>query len=137
VKSKFKFSAFLLLLVMTSCNEAISNTKNQIQNEGQETQIVQQIELQTTTKIVLATYQDATVYAGRTDYTFEDEIGGMLLIEGNSFEREPIIEVPNNMVDPSEELDGLPGGNPALIGKRFKLYYNDDGSIFKLELEEK
>jgi hypothetical protein len=41
------------------------------------------------------------------------------------------------MVDPSEELDGLPGGNPALIGKRFKLYYNDDGSIFKLELEEK
>ncbi|MFT5834433.1 MAG: hypothetical protein ACI97N_002072, partial [Cognaticolwellia sp.] len=58
---------------MTSCNEAISNTKNQIQNEGQETQIVQQIELQTTTKIVLATYQDATVYAGRTDYTFEDE----------------------------------------------------------------
>tara|TARA_B110000285_G_C14966099_1_gene534151 strand:+ start:151 stop:519 length:369 start_codon:yes stop_codon:yes gene_type:complete len=122
---------------MTSCNEGISNTKNQIQDEGQETQIVQQIELQTTTKIVLATYQDATVYAGRTDYTFEDEIGGMLLIEGNSFEREPIIEVPNNMVDPSEELDGLPGGNPALIGKRFKLYYNDDGSIFKLELEEK
>ena len=120
---------FIGLIFFMSCDNATTNeSSDNLSIEMSDSSTTQEYE------VIEVTYLDATVYAARTDYRFLTVSGEELLIEGNTFEQEPIIEVPEGMVDDSEELDGLPGGHPDMIGKKFKLHFNDDGKVFKIEL---
>ena len=128
----------ILFVVMVSCNEKTSNTNEQTQQDTQTPQNQQSAETteNATPKTVFAIYEQATVYAGRTDYMFEDENGEMLMVEYSNFEETPSIELTENMLETDENLEGPPGANPEMVGKKFKLSYNADGQVFKIELAE-
>lgn len=136
MKSSLKMLVFVLLSMLISCNESSSENESQTE-EMQQSQVIQQESTSVAVKIITATYQQATVYTGRTDYLFEDEIGGMLMVEYSNFDEIPPIELPENMLENDEELEGPPGANPELIGKKFKISYNEEGNVYKIELAEK
>jgi hypothetical protein len=136
MKTIFQVIIFGLISIMISCNEGTSDANKETSKTEQTQQDTAKFE-QVGTKIVFATYQEATVYAGRTDYLFEDEIGGMLMIPFSNFDEIFPIELPENILESDEELEGLPGVNQELVGKKFKLSYNTDGAVFKIELAKK
>lgn len=128
---KIRLLSIVILLSFWSCGDQASNeTEQEVTQEQQET-TQQQVE----EKIIVATYESATSYAARTDYGFSTTDGELLLIEGNTFEQEPIIELPDNMLETGDEIEGPPGANPELVGKSFKLYYKGD-NVYKIELVE-
>ena len=43
----------------------------------------------------------------------------------------PEIDLPPNLLE--EETEGLPGANPELVGKAFKLYFDKDNQVVKVE----
>lgn len=133
---KIKLLAIAILLGLWSCGDQASSETTQDTQQEQVTQQIEEIqEQETAEKIVVATYESAASYAARTDYGFS--VGEeFILIEGNTFEEEPIIELPDNMLESDEELEGPPGANPELVGKSFNLYYNSDGIVYKIELVE-
>lgn len=118
---------FALLLGFWSCTNNAENQEEQTTEQQQTTE----------GKTVVATYQSAASYAARTDYAFENAVGVVLLIEGNTFDQEPTLELPDNMLETGEEIEGPPGANPDLVGKSFMLYYNADNMVYKIELVEK
>ena len=73
-------------------------------------------------------FNDAVVYTGKTDFDFQ--IDGKKKLIPVQFEVYSQIEkgkkvagfdLPANLIDPSKDLEGLPGGNPKLIGKKYKI----------------
>lgn len=76
-------------------------------------------------------YQDATVYAGKTDYAFTID-GQTVLIEVSNIDSTAISKVPSNLTDPN--ADGLPGANPILIGQQYKIEYDANNHINKISL---
>lgn len=126
---KIKLLSIVILFSVWSCGDKASSETEQ------PTQVAQQTKQQESQQIVVATYESATAYAARTDYGFSTADGEFLLIEGNTFEQEPIIEVPDNMLETGEEIEGPPGANPELVGKSFNLYYKG-ANVYKIELIE-
>lgn len=133
MKSIFSIPFFAVFLILLSCNEATSQADKTQQPKQESVNILSE---DTLSKTIIATYQEATVYAARTDYAFENEIGELILIEGNVYD-DTAIDIPDNMLDDDEEIEGPPGANPDLVGKRFLLHYNTEGILFKIELEKK
>lgn len=133
MKSIFSIPLFAAFLILLSCNEATSQADETQQPKQDSVNILSEDAL---SKTIIATYQEATVYAARTDYAFENEIGELILIEGNVYD-DTAIDIPDNMLDDDEEIEGPPGANPDLVGKRFLLHYNTEGILFKIELEKK
>ena len=96
---------------------------------------------------VLATYKNCVVYTGSTDYYFtpEGEDKEIQLRDRNSVyqfriinpafrdaERGPEdvdIRLEDQLIDPSNDLEGIPGANPEMVGKLFLLIYNKDGKL--------
>jgi hypothetical protein len=79
------------------------------------------------------TFDDAVVYAGKTDFAFE--INGKRKLIPITFEDYDKIEngkkvagydVPANLIDPSDDLEGVPGGNPKCIGKKYTISISKD-----------
>ncbi len=89
-----------------------------------------------TAKQVVAIYENCTVYAGSTEYAFK-----------NAKTKEPIVfnvlnlpekgiktpKLPKNLIDPSKNLEGVPGANPALVGKAFMLLYDAKGELLSVK----
>lgn len=87
------------------------------------------------TVIVEAIYKNATVYAGATDYYFENAATQALIEFRNSNLKEEItVEMPDNMLQESEE--GPPEANQKLVGKVFLIHFIDE-VITKVELKKK
>ena len=79
-------------------------------------------------KEVIAIYKDATVYTGYTNYSFKDaKTGKDIEIQATSEHIDPDlakkIVVPKNLLEDPEKIEGLPGANPKLVGKKFKIQY--------------
>lgn len=111
---------FCVSLLFLACQPTSSSQKNK---EGQAAND------NTTT----AAYLSATVYAGSTHYRFMQANGEILDITDGNFE-EAKIEVPANILEDDEELDGPPGANPILLTKTFLLHRNEEGEINKISL---
>lgn len=92
-------------------------------------------EKEETGKIVEATYQNATVYTGKTDYSFFTAEEEEIRIEVSNFEEKPSIILPDGLLESSDTLDGLPGANPLVQGLLFKLYYSEAGEVYKISLK--
>lgn len=85
-------------------------------------------------RTLLASYQGATVYAGATDYYFEDADNQIVEFRVSNLPDEQTVELPDNMLDP-KVVEGPPGANPALVGESFLLIYDDD-QLVRVELSE-
>ena len=111
------------------------------------------IETPTTEKgtSVVAVFDDCTMYTGKTDYYFTKENGEKIefaVPNVDGFTKEEIAEMRANgtteidikfteaMLDPSEDLEGIPGANPALVGKKFLLVYDEKGVLLEVKLEK-
>jgi hypothetical protein len=84
------------------------------------------------------TFIDAVVYTGKTDFDFE--IDGKSKLIPISFEEYEQIkkgkkvagyDIPANLIDPSKDLEGLPGGNPKCIGKKYTITVSKDLVLIK------
>lgn len=87
-----------------------------------------------TPREVTAIYKDATVYTGYTNYLFKDvKTGKDIEIQATDKNIDPDlakkIEVPKDLLEDPRNIEGLPGANPKLIGKKFKIKYLKDDKI--------
>ncbi len=85
-----------------------------------------------TETVKIVTYQSATVYAASTDYYFEDKEGKTMKIRVSNLPEESKIVLPTNLLE-SNISEGPPGANPDLVGKTFKLLYNDQDVLARIE----
>lgn len=85
---------------------------------------------------VLATYVDATVYAGSTDYYFKSRNGEMIKCRVSNYEEDPNLSLPDNLLDPNA-AEGPPGGNPTFIGKIFQLTYDVEDKLVQVNYVDK
>lgn len=83
-------------------------------------------------KIVEATYRSAAVYAGKIEYEFRTKDKKSFLVS-DGVDEEATIEMPYNMLEDDEDLDGPPGANPKLVGKTFELYYDQQNKVRRIE----
>ena len=95
----------------------------------------QKVNKKTPLKEVIAIYEDCTVYAGSTDYSFQDiktktsfSVRILNIREKGIFSP----KIPKNLIDPSKDLEGVPGANPAVVGKRFKLAYTAQDELISI-----
>lgn len=86
-------------------------------------------------KIVEATYENATVYTGKTDYIFLTAEDEEIRVEVSNFEEKPSILLPEGLLESPDTLDGLIGANPLVQGQLFKLYYSEAGEVYKVSLK--
>ncbi|MEM7040331.1 MAG: hypothetical protein AAF570_25410 [Bacteroidota bacterium] len=78
-------------------------------------------------------YVRATVYAGATDYTFATEDGTEMQVRVNNLPEERKVKIPDNLLDPSEEVEGPPDANPALVGKPYRISYDAEDQVISIE----
>jgi hypothetical protein len=88
-------------------------------------------------KIVEAIYESCAVYAGSTKYYFKTSDGETIELSALNpgMDDEPLyrIKIPNNLIDNAKNLEGPPGANPKLVGKKFNLIYNDKDEIIEVK----
>jgi len=94
-----------------------------------------------TSNEVDAIYLECTVYASTTIFHFKE------VIKGDSIDvsvfTEPdttdvfVPKMPKNMVDDDPNLEGLPGAHPKMIGKKFKIIYNDKKEVIEVKYNDK
>jgi hypothetical protein len=127
-KVKF-FHLISLLCFGIMLNACIGNTAKDKVNTEKETSPTQEI---------IGIYESCTVYTGSTKYYFKPEKGEMIevsaLNKGMEDEEKYRIKMPDNLIDDSKDLEGLPGANPKMVGKKFKLIYNEQNEVIEIKL---
>ncbi len=88
-------------------------------------------------KKIDVTYENCTVYTGKTDYLFKridnkQEI--TVVVSAPQFVEKgtKVPSLPKGLVDDSKNLEGLPGANPKMVGKPFVIFYDKDENIVKV-----
>ncbi len=79
----------------------------------------------------VGTYQNATVYAGSTDYAFEVN-GRMILVRVNNVDALNMPDIPSNLTVMGQE--GPPTINPVLIGSKYKLSFGPQEQLKSIQL---
>jgi hypothetical protein len=138
---------FCALWMLYSCNNTQNtdaagtdtslDTSIQTTNDNIETDLESNIEKHDFTgQEVIATYLSATSYAARSDFYFETEEGEEIMVMGNVFGEKPRVKLPDDLLEDidtkNDEAEGPPQANPALIGHNFRLYFNDNGEVYKV-----
>ncbi len=150
------FYALLLCLLLAKCTPSSQSDSSSTENANQEetpeeiesdtaveadqdtgveqekeTQVEE--ELREDPKALVGIYEDATVYAGSTDFVFQVDGQAQLFRISNEiyFQIEdgktvPNYDLPPDLLDPSEEVEGPPGGNPKWMGKTFQIIQTDN-----------
>jgi len=95
---------------------------------------VYKIEKEKEVSITRMTYNSAAVYPMHTTYEFLDADGENILFNVSDEEGARKVEMPDNMLEDYENLEGLPSENPALVGKAFDLHFDKDNRVIKMEL---
>ncbi len=84
---------------------------------------------------IVALYESAAVYAGKTEYRFFTEDGeAILLSDGNG--EEAHIKKSVDLLEADEDLEGPPGAEPKLIGKQFTLVKDENDAVVEINLVE-
>jgi hypothetical protein len=139
--STFGLAALGFSFCFSACNSAPKDNTNSTANKESSTdttpKVVAPISNELDDELYLdldkpATYTgvftDAVVYAGKTDFDFL--IDGKTKLIPITFEVYSQIEkgkkvagydLPKDLIDPSKDLEGVPGGNPKLIGKKYTI----------------
>lgn len=82
-------------------------------------------------KVVEATYRSAAVYAGKIEYEFRTKDKKSFLVS-DGVDEEATIEVPYNMLEDDEDLEGPPGANPEMVGKTLELHYDKQNRVHRI-----
>lgn len=131
--SLFLLSFAFLNLLFNACNQNSSKTSS----NATETKTKENTNKQ---KEIEAIYQDCTVYAGSTVFLFKtmqgDTIQVSILNKGME-DAETSAKVPENLVDNSKDLEGPPGANPKMVGKKFKIIYNHKEEVIEVQFLDK
>ena len=93
---------------------------------------VYRVKSPTASNYKLVEYESAAVYPDHTKFVFYIEDQGFFV---NVMHEAPSVEMPDNLlVDEESEEEALPGANPDLVGKIFKVYYDaENNAVFKIE----
>ncbi len=86
-----------------------------------------------------AIYQDCTVYASATMFFFKTAQGDTIqvsILNKGMEEAELSAKVPDNLVDDSKDIEGVPGANPKMVGKKFRIIYDAKGEIVEVKSAE-
>jgi hypothetical protein len=99
--------------------------------------VQKELETKSKSQEIEATYESCTVYAGSTKFFFKPAQGELIevsvLNKGMADEEIYRIKMPDNLVDDRKDLEGLPGANPKMVGKKFKLIYNDQAEVVEIK----
>lgn len=97
---------------------------------------VYKVEKEKDISITRMIYNSAAVYPMHTTYEFLDADGENILFDVSGEENARTVEMPDNMLEDDEDLEGLPGENPELVGKMFDLHFDKENRVVKVELVE-
>jgi hypothetical protein len=78
-------------------------------------------------------YKSATYYTGRVDFFFEDEKGQLITVGISNMPEDSGAVYPPDLLEPTENLEGPPGENPAMVGKPFLLIKNAAGEVREIK----
>ncbi len=127
--SQILFCLLFLGIACSACNQNTSQT-NTVSNTTEDEESVSK------QKEVEAIYQDCTVYASSTIFFFKTAQGDTIqvaILNKGMEEAEKSAKVPENLVDDSKDLEGVPGANPKMVGKKFKIIYNTNDEIVEVK----
>lgn len=72
-------------------------------------------------KVRVGIYQDAVVYTGVTQYIFQDSQTGKTFQISVPFEERNKFSIPKNLLEDPNDVEGVVGANPKMIGKKFTI----------------
>lgn len=129
------FSACVLLL---ACNKPT----NQASQKEDTTKIVEKKE-EPKAKEIEAIYINCTVYAASTQFFFKsvakgDTINVSVLAPEMRDPKDNLTyaKMPEKMIDDDPKLEGVPGAHPKMVGKKFKIIYNDKDEVVEVKLAQ-
>lgn len=122
IKNLYLFFGLLVsFFLVNACNNAINSKTDNKNKAAREIEVI---------------YENCTVYAGSTKYYFKPAEGELIEVSvlNKGMEDEEIyrIKIPKNLIDDSKDLEGPPGPNPKMIGKKFKLIYNENDEVIEV-----
>ncbi len=126
-KSSYFKTIFVAILALSF---SLSSCKKQVENATGTTTSNQ-------AKEIIAIYKSCTVYTGSTQYFFISEKGDSILFsvlnkalaDGETL----IAKVPENLIDNDPNIEGVPGENPKMVGKKFTIIYNQAGEVIEVK----
>ncbi len=77
-------------------------------------------------------YISATVYASATDYKFIADDGQEITIRVSGEEGAINPTIPDNMLEPGEDLEGPPGANPEMVGRFMSIEQDPSGKYLRV-----
>ena len=135
-KTTYLKTIFVAILVLSfSLSSCKKQAETKIENPTEnKTEIVA---TDNQAKEIIAIYQSCAVYTGSTQYFFISEKGDSILFsvlnkalaDGETF----IAKVPDNLIDDDPNIEGVPGENPKMVGKKFKIIYNQAGEVIEVK----
>ncbi len=120
------FSFLFMLLLLASCG----NKKKSSATDTKDTAAMKPVVVDNTQKV---TYKSATYYAGRVDFYFQDESGGEVVVGISNLPEDSGAVYPGYLLESDENLEGLPGENPVMVGKSFLLIKNAAGEVREIK----
>ncbi len=125
----------LLVIAASACTSAAGDATENTTAESTSSSSVETAIADAAGDVRPATYRSATVYAGSTDYSFEDVDGELIRFRVSNLPDEQTVELPGDLLEP-DPLEGPPGPNPELLGAEFLLIYNSDGELIRVQRSE-
>ena len=116
----------LFLLLLASCG----NKKKSSEADKKDTASTKPVVADNTQKV---TYKSATYYTGRVDFFFTDEKGNEVVVGISNMPEDSGAIYPPDLLEPTENLEGPPGENPAMVGKSFLLIKNAAGEVREIK----
>lgn len=80
-------------------------------------------------KVQVGIYEDATFYTGVTKYYFKDPKTGKKFQIDIPNDEAHKSSIPKNLLEDPNEIEGIPGANPKMLGKKFTITERKDGSF--------
>ena len=87
-------------------------------------------------KEVVATYKSCTFYTGSTRYVFETEKGEVIeftALNDGMEDQHLSAKMPPNMIRNAEDTLAVSDANPKMVGKKFKLIYNQNDEVAEVK----
>jgi hypothetical protein len=126
MKMKNILISSLFLLLLASCG----NKKKSSVTDTKDTAATKPVVVDNTQKVI---YKSATYYAGRVDFFFKDEAGGEVVVGISNLPEDSGAVYPAYLLESTENLEGPPGENPAMVGKPFLLIKNAAGEVREIK----
>jgi hypothetical protein len=117
----------IILFALASCG---NKKKSSSSGVTKDTAATKPVVVDNTQKV---TYKSATYYTGRVDFYFTDEKGEVITVGISNLPEDSGAVYPAYLLESTENLEGPPGENPAMVGKPFLLIKNAAGEVREIK----